>query len=152
MDGAAISRARFLRDAGHAHAHHHRQRFDGRIYFAVVCGAQLRRVRFGGSNQSGRGRAVFGDFQLRWKKRLSRRTYNAPLRLDKVAGLALRTICACAIMGVAGQVGSTLLDGILPTGKLGALVHIVVIGTFGHRRFCALRARVCDSRMELAHQ
>ena len=64
------------------------------------------------------------------EKRLSRRTYNAPLRLDKVAGLALRTICACAVMGIASQVGSTLLDNLLPAGKLGALVHIVVIGTF----------------------
>jgi putative peptidoglycan lipid II flippase len=71
--------------------------------------------------------AQFIAVSIALDKRLSRRAYNAPLRLDKVAGLALRTICACAIMGIAGQVGSTLLGNLLPAGKLGALIQITVI-------------------------
>lgn len=65
------------------------------------------------------------------EKRLSRRPYASPLRLEKVAGLALRTICACAVMGGAGVLASIMLAGILPSGKFGALLQIAAVGLVG---------------------
>jgi putative peptidoglycan lipid II flippase len=60
--------------------------------------------------------------------RLSHRAYNAPLRLEKIGGLLLRTLCACALMAICGAIASTLLTQILPTGKLGAMLLIVLVG------------------------
>ena len=76
------------------------------------------------------------------ENRLSRRPYSAPIRLDKIAGLTLRTICACIIMAIAGEISNLILQRILPLGKPGAILHIVFVGTiactafgFSARRF-----------------
>jgi putative peptidoglycan lipid II flippase len=61
-------------------------------------------------------------------KRLTQHSYNAPLRLEKITGLLLRTIVACIVMAVLGQLASTLLAQLLPAGKLLALLQILFAG------------------------
>lgn len=58
-------------------------------------------------------------------RRLARSSYQAPLRLERVAGVALRTICACIPMGVLGLFFTQLLGAVLPAGKMGALIQII---------------------------
>ena len=70
------------------------------------------------------------------ENRLSRPPYNAPIRLEKIAGLTLRTICACILMAIGGLIASNLLLLILPNGKAGALLQMVgvsavALGVFG---------------------
>jgi putative peptidoglycan lipid II flippase len=74
-------------------------------------------------------------------KRLSQRAYNAPLRLEKITGLLLRTLAACIVMAVLGQITSTLVANLVPAGKLGALLQIIVAGAVSCAAFafCAHR-------------
>lgn len=76
------------------------------------------------------------------ENRLSRRPYSAPIRLEKIAGLMLRTICACIIMAIVGQLARTLLLQFLPEGKPGAVLQIIFVSMvacvafgFSARRF-----------------
>jgi putative peptidoglycan lipid II flippase len=60
--------------------------------------------------------------------RLSHHTYNAPLRLEKIGGLLLRTLAACVAMAAAGRVVSTLLAPHIAASKTGAMLQIICIG------------------------
>lgn len=70
-------------------------------------------------------------------KRLSNHTYRAPLRLEKIGGLLLRVLCACAFMALFGQGANILLAAHLPQGKPGALLQIFVSGTIAVAVFIA---------------
>ena len=84
---------------------------------------------------------VLAVITLALEKRLSSRPYSSPIRLERVAGVALRTICACIVMGFCGQVVSNILSSLIPEGKLGALAHIVLVGAVASAVFvyCAKR-------------
>jgi putative peptidoglycan lipid II flippase len=73
--------------------------------------------------------------------RLGHRNYNAPLRLEKIGGLLLRTLTACLVMAIVGQTMNTLLVAKFPAAKLGALLQIIVVGCIALLTFalCAQR-------------
>lgn len=87
------------------------------------------------------GATHFAVITLALEKRLSSRPYSSPIRLERVAGVALRTICACIVMGFCGQVVSNILSSLIPDGKLGALAHIILVGAVASAAFayCAKR-------------
>src|SRR5690606_13067771 len=87
------------------------------------------------------GATHFVVISLALEKRLSQRPYSSPLKLEQLGGVALRTICACIVMGFFGQIVSNLLTTLIPAGKAGALIHIIVVGAVATAAFafCAQR-------------
>lgn len=85
--------------------------------------------------------AYFGVALVYLENKLKRRKYSAPMGLEMLAGTLLRTMSACALMGVAGGMALLLGREIMPDGKGGDLVLLAwtwIVATFV---FCAAAAQ-----------
>ncbi len=85
----------------------------------------------------------FGAMTLALKKKLAAAPYGVELGPHRVAGTLLRTATACLMMGAVGAIVATLLNFLPLDGKVGDLVHLVVISAASLPAF-ALAARRFD--------
>lgn len=78
------------------------------------------------------------------EKRLASRAFNAPLQSTRVAGVILRTLTACVIMGIVGLIAERTLGSLLPHGKIGILLQItgVWIASFAAFGWAAQRFEI----------
>jgi putative peptidoglycan lipid II flippase len=90
--------------------------------------------------------AHFLGVLLALENRLSARRFNAPLRVEKIGGLLLRTLTACIVMACAGLLVSRFFDNLFSDGKLGALAHLVITGgvSLATFAFCAQRFGISE--------
>ena len=72
--------------------------------------------------------AHFCCILLALEKKLSSRRYNAPLHIERIAGTLLRTVTACALMGVAGLVANHAAIDFLADDKLGDAMRLLWVG------------------------
>ena len=85
--------------------------------------------------------AYFGVALVALEAKLKKRKYNAPMGLEMLAGTMLRTMSACALMGVAGGMALLLGREIMPTGKGGDLVLLLWVWIVASFVFCAAAAQ-----------
>ena len=85
--------------------------------------------------------AYFGVALVYLERKLKRRKYNAPIGLEMLAGTLLRTMSACALMGVAGGMALLLGQEIMPPGKGGDLVLLMWVWIVAIFVFCAASAQ-----------
>ncbi len=85
--------------------------------------------------------AYFGVALIYLERKLKKRKYSAPIGLELLGGTLLRTMSACALMGLAGGMALLLGREIMPGGKGGDLVLLTwtwIVATFV---FCAASAQ-----------
>lgn len=85
--------------------------------------------------------AYFGVALVYLERKLKKRRYSAPIGLELLAGTLLRTLSACALMGLAGGMALWFGREIMPAGKGGDLVLLAwtwIVATFV---FCATSAQ-----------
>ena len=80
--------------------------------------------------------AYFGVALVFLEAKLKQRKYQAPIGLDLLAGTLLRTMSACALMGVAGIMALILGQGIIPATKAGDLVLLLWVWIVAGFVFC----------------
>ena len=85
--------------------------------------------------------AYFGVALIYLEAKLKRRKYNAPMGLKMLAGTLLRTMSACALMGVAGGMALLLGREIMPANKGGDLVLLLWTWIVASFVFCAAAAQ-----------
>jgi len=74
-------------------------------------------------------------------KKLSKKPYDAPLRLAKIGGTLLRTGAACALMAFAGALALRLAVGVIPNTKIGDIGLILWSGSIAIFVFAASATR-----------
>ena len=85
--------------------------------------------------------AYFGVALVALEAKLKRRRYQAPIRLELLAGTLLRTMSACALMGLAGLLAFYLARPIVPTNKAGDAVLLLWTWGIAGFVFCAASAQ-----------
>ena len=85
--------------------------------------------------------AYFGVALIYLESKLKRRKYNAPMGLEMLAGTLLRTMSACALMGVAGGMALLLGREIMPASKSGDLLLLLWTWIVASFVFCAAAAQ-----------
>ena len=85
--------------------------------------------------------AYFGVALVFLEAKLKRRKYRAPIRLELLAGTLLRTLAACALMGLAGGMALVLGREVLPATKAGELVSLTWVWIVAIFVFCAASAQ-----------
>ena len=85
--------------------------------------------------------AYFGVALVYLERKLKQRKYSAPIGLEMLAGTLLRTMSACALMGLAGVMALWLGRGVVPTGKSGELVLLMWVWIVATFVFCAASAQ-----------
>ena len=75
------------------------------------------------------------------ENKISRRRYDAPIYLERVAGTLLRTICACGVMSICGLVAMAMGSHLLRHGKLGDLAAMIWVGAIASVAFTAAAER-----------
>ena len=83
----------------------------------------------------------FGAALVALEAKLKGRRYSAPIRLELLAGTLLRTMSACALMGLAGLLAYYLAQPIVPANKGGDLVLLLWTWTIAGFVFCAASAQ-----------
>ncbi len=85
--------------------------------------------------------AYFGVALLALERKLKQRKYGAPIGIEMLAGTLLRTMSACALMGVAGGMALFLGREIMPGGKGGDLILLAWTWIVASFVFCAAAAQ-----------
>ena len=85
--------------------------------------------------------AYFGVALVFLEAKLKQRKYQAPIGLDLLAGTLLRTMSACALMGVAGYMALLLGREIIPATKTGDLVLLLWVWIVAGFVFCGASAQ-----------
>ena len=85
--------------------------------------------------------AYFGVALIYLENKLKKRKYSAPIGLELLAGTLLRTMSACALMGVAGVMALLLGKEIMPVNKGGDLVLLMWTWIVAGFVFCAASAQ-----------
>ncbi len=80
--------------------------------------------------------AYFGVALVFLEAKLKQRKYQAPIGLDLLAGTLLRTMSACALMGVAGVMALILGREIIPATKAGDLLLLLGVWIVAGFVFC----------------
>lgn len=85
--------------------------------------------------------AYFGVALVCLEAKLKRRKYQAPIGLEMLAGTMLRTMSACALMGLAGGMALILGREIIPLTKGGDLILLAWVWSVAGFVFCAASAQ-----------
>lgn len=85
--------------------------------------------------------AYFGVALIFLEAKLKRRKYSAPMGLELLAGTLLRTMSACALMGLAGSMALLLGREVMPSGKGGDLILLGWTWVVAAFVFCAASAQ-----------
>ena len=85
--------------------------------------------------------AYFGVALVALEAKLKQRKYQAPIGLELLSGTLLRTMSACALMGLAGGMALLLGQEIIPATKSGDLVLLMWTWIVASFVFCAASAQ-----------
>ena len=85
--------------------------------------------------------AYFGVALVALEAKLKRRKYQAPIGLELLSGTILRTLSACALMGLAGGMALLLGKEVMPATKGGDLVLLMWTWIVASFVFCAASAQ-----------
>ncbi len=85
--------------------------------------------------------AYFGAALFALEAKLKGRKYRAPIGLDLLGGTMLRTLSACALMGLAGGMALLLGKEVMPPGKVGNLLLLAWVWSIASFVFCAASAQ-----------
>ena len=85
--------------------------------------------------------AYFGVALIFLERKLKRRQYQTPIGLEFLAGTLLRTMSACALMGLAGGMAMMLGREIIPATKAGDLILLLWVWSVATFVFCGASAQ-----------
>ena len=85
--------------------------------------------------------AYFGVALVALEAKLKGHRYRAPVGLGLLAGTLLRTMSACALMGLAGLLAFILAQPLVPTTKIGDLILLGWTWVIASFVFCAASAQ-----------